>query len=383
LNQPNQDNFFINHDKRVYAVFDGHGDHGHYIASYLKHHIAARLSDSLNPSTSVLDSLRATFRVLDEAICSGRKSESSGSTCAMAYIDGDVLYVAGIGDCSVVLVQADESDGALTTTSLLPMHKLSNQVELSRISKTGAQMSGDYIVSKSDPNKIINMTRAFGDQDMKSAGIISVPELSVTKLSYVDLFSVQISDSPHISGNGNQSPASGTSTDNSSDSSSHNADEYSRNGTNQDNVTNLTTDQNNLTSNNNSPRNKRFRNGDSVGSNGDSADSNSDVAEANNSSGEEEPSDVGHYNTSPNKITDRFLMLASDGLEQVNLLEMAQCAHKLLKSRILNGGPADMSTLCSDLLKQLEDRVYERDGVGFSDDATVIVVVLSGFSIPA
>lgn len=30
------------------------------------------------------------------------------------------------------------------------------------------------------------MTRAFGDQDMKSAGIISRPDISITKLSFVN-----------------------------------------------------------------------------------------------------------------------------------------------------------------------------------------------------
>lgn len=32
------------------------------------------------------------------------------------------------------------------------------------------------------------MTRAFGDQDMKSAGIISRPDISITKLPFINIY---------------------------------------------------------------------------------------------------------------------------------------------------------------------------------------------------
>lgn len=80
------------------------------------------------------------------------------------------------------------------------------------------------------------------------------------------------------------------------------------------------------------------------------------------------------------KDWDTFLVLSSDGLEQVEVDEIARKAHRLIKTQIAGGTtPLEINTTCSKLLQTLEDSIYEKDGIGFNDDATVILVLLSGF----
>lgn len=265
LTQPNQDNFLINPEKNIFAVFDGHGDQGHLIASYLRENLAKIFSDS--PKSSVEDSLKITFQTVDKNICSSTNSESSGSTCVMAHFDHDTLYVAGVGDCSALLVKANTKDPAdFEVTPLHSPHKLTSKAEHDRITATGAHVAGDYIVCRNDPNKVINMTRAFGDQDMKTSGVISIPDITATKM-------------PH---------------------------------------------------------------------------------------------------TKSKHSEDTFLLLFSDGLEQVaSDTLIAKEAYKIIKDNISKG---DVNSVCASLLQGLEDLVFERDGFGFSDDATIVAVVISGFS---
>jgi serine/threonine protein phosphatase PrpC len=333
LNQPNQDNFLLNDNNRLYAVFDGHGENGHDISSFLKNNLEVIFSKALHPSTSIVESLRSTFRSLDETICKSTKSESSGSTCAVAYVADDALYIAGVGDCTAIFAQADKTSNTVTTTALLPAHKLTNLSEMERIARSGAAVAGEYIVCKTDPNKVINMTRALGDQDMKSAGIIPQPEISVTRLY-----------TPPSSPNSN-TPISFQLGD----------DQQS-----------INTDSNTLNNDSNSQT---------------PTDSLTDIR----LNGAENSDDVKYFDTlfsspqAPKK--DSFLILTSDGLDQVDLKETANQAYRLLKERLSNSNETvDMSLLCSNLLQKLEDDLYERDGTGFSDDATIIVIPLSGFS---
>lgn len=287
FSQPNQDNYLINDEKKIYAVFDGHGDKGHVISTYLKEHLVPTFTSTLQPTQSIEDSFKNAFQLLDDSICKSAQSESSGSTCVMAHVNNNFLYVAGVGDCTALLVQANP-DGKMDVTSLILSHKTSNTSENERILNCGTQITGDYIVSKTDPNKVINMTRAFGDQDMRSAGIISLPDISITKL-------------PSLVG-----PKS---------------EDHLHNG---------------ATINNLTPHDR-----------------------------------------------DTFLVMFSDGLDQVQSNdEIATKTHMLLRNHLntSKGEPWQVNTICSNLLQVLEDGVYDKDGCGFNDDSTVIVVLLSGFS---
>jgi len=327
FSQPNQDNYLINDDKKIYAVFDGHGDKGHVISSYLKESLATTFSTSLTStsntsntlhtshsySNTIIDAFKHSFQKLDDTICKSVHSESSGSTCVMAYINNNNLYVGGVGDCTALLVQAHPSDGKFDATILSSSHKVSNDAEHDRVTKAGAQIAGDYVVCLTDPNKVINMTRAFGDQDMKSAGIISQPDISVTKL-----------------------PAS--------------------------NNINYSSANNNNNNNNNN----------------DTNDNNDNNATLNDN--------IKQYDITSQPGIDTFLMLFSDGLDQVQSTdEVARKAHQIIKANVNkipagNGEPLQVNTICTTVLQHLEDNVYQRDGVGFSDDATLIIVILSGFS---
>eukprot|EP00026_Physarum_polycephalum_P010203 Phypoly_transcript_10358.p1 GENE.Phypoly_transcript_10358~~Phypoly_transcript_10358.p1 ORF type:complete len:379 (+),score=103.16 Phypoly_transcript_10358:34-1137(+) len=350
--QPNQDNFLVNTEQNIYAVFDGHGDQGHVIAAYLKENLASTFtstlssssppsstspspssstspppsSSSASPSSSpsspsstspsaIEDSLKTSFNTLDSNICKESSSESSGSTCVMAYVDGNNLYVAGVGDCSALLVKADPSSGKIEATSLVTSHKITNNVELERIQSTGASVNGEYVVSKLDPSKVINMTRAFGDQDMKCSGIISLPEISVTQLT---------------AHKGTERAAKRLKMSSNSD--------------------NDNTENSNNTNNTDTKENKMPENEDNK-----------------------------HDDTK----NDTFLLLFSDGLEQVQSFDdIAKNAYQLLRENLpeKKDDPLTLNTICTNLLQKLEDMLVERDGGGFSDDTTVVLVLLSGFS---
>lgn len=358
LSQPNQDNFLINDEKHIYAVFDGHGDQGHNISSYLKHNLASTFMDSLNHVKSVEESLRHTFHTLDDNICKSTQSESSGSTCAVAYIAENMLYVAGVGDCSAVLVEAAPSNGKIKTTTLLPVHKLSNVSEFDRILQTGANTAGEYIVCRSDPNKVINMTRAFGDQDMKSAGIIAIPEISTTTLSPLLKDGANSSNRNLVcdieGSDGNQRAQNTISNDKVVNNGNHNNGDSSHNADHSD-------DQNN---------DYNFQN-IAQHSSTSTSDTNINMTAANNT----QP-----HTEDQCKNYDTFLILCSDGLEQIDSFdEVARQAHKLLKEQ-LPTSKESMHAMCSKLIQQLEDCLYDRDGVGFNDDTTIVIVLLHGFS---
>lgn len=308
FSQPNQDSYLIDEEQKIYAVFDGHGDHGHVISSYLKNNLASIFSAALHPTQSIEGSLRHAFQILDENICKFTQSESSGSTCVMAYVDNNYLYVAGVGDCTAILVQANPTNGEFDTTTLLSSHKVNNSIEHSRILKTGAQVAGEYIICRTDPNKVINMTRAFGDQDMKSAGVISLPDISIIKLPHNNFTSSDINNGDTING-GVYNSSSGY---------------------------------------------KTVIHGDQLT----------------------------YYDTTDNSNSETFLILLSDGLEQAaSFNEISRKAHQIIKDQFKANkeGAIQVNTACSHLLKQLEDSIYDRDGIGFNDDTTVIVVLLAGF----
>jgi len=197
LGQPNQDTFLIDEKHRIFAIFDGHGDQGHVVASDIKQRLVEQFTTSLNRASSVEDAFVHAFSVLDHHVCSQKSSNSSGSTATIAYVEDDHLYLAAVGDCSAHLVQIDPDSDDLSITSLFSPHKPEDPGESERVKASGGKIEGEYVVHPDDDCKMINITRAFGDQDLKSSGIISVPVVNVRKIDRdlnMDTFLVLFSD---------------------------------------------------------------------------------------------------------------------------------------------------------------------------------------------
>lgn len=187
LGQPNQDAYLIDEHNRLFAIFDGHGDHGHVVAADIKHRLSEQFVSSLKRSPSIEDAFRHSFAVLDKHVCAQNTSSSSGSTATIAYVSDDTLYLAAVGDCAAYLVHRRSNTDDLDIKSLFALHKLHNECESKRIQASGGVISGEYVVHPKDDLKMINITRAFGDQDLKGSGIISVPEISATSIRLDDV----------------------------------------------------------------------------------------------------------------------------------------------------------------------------------------------------
>jgi len=195
-NQPNQDAFLIDEQRHLFAVFDGHGEQGHVIASEIKDQIAKQIISSLETSPSIEGAFKQSFSKIDAHICSQETSETSGSTATVAYIKQDTVYIAAVGDCAAHLVQLDQSSDKLKVTPLVTSHKPHNPSEQERVTQCGGKIDGEYVVHPTDCSKVINITRAFGDLDMKtSCGIIAIPDITTQILDHkIDTFLILSSD---------------------------------------------------------------------------------------------------------------------------------------------------------------------------------------------
>jgi len=198
LNQPNQDTFLVDQDHRLFGVFDGHGEQGHLVSSCIKQKLVEHFTAAQIKASSVEGAFRHTFESLDGLILARDESGSSGSTATVAYIEQDKLYLAAVGDCSAYLVEIDQNSDELKTTSLFSLHKPFQPEEEKRVKESGGKIAGEYVVHPTDDSKMINITRAFGDLDMKEAcGVISKPEITVKSLDTdpdLDTFLVLSSD---------------------------------------------------------------------------------------------------------------------------------------------------------------------------------------------
>ncbi|XP_021739058.1 probable protein phosphatase 2C 72 isoform X1 [Chenopodium quinoa] len=182
------------------AVFDGHGGNGHIVSRVVRNQLPSLLLNQ-RKFMDWNEALVSSFKTMDKEInlietvdCS-----FSGSTAVIAVKQGEDLIIANLGDSRAVLGTLTEN--GIQATQLTKDHKPDVPSEVERIKKANGRVfaheSQPHIQRVWLPNEDVPglaMTRAFGNFDMKSYGIIVTPEITHRRVTSEDQFLVLACD---------------------------------------------------------------------------------------------------------------------------------------------------------------------------------------------
>lgn len=189
---PNQDSFVVvKHENwTLFGVFDGHGPNGHDVSDFAVKTLVTLFFDKDfkgDTGKAFTESFVECQRMIEAAKSQGLDSQSSGSTCTMAFhnVETDELTIAHAGDSRAVLYEGAAPGVVLCETE---DHKPNLPAEKARIEKCGGRVvfDGYYnyrVFAKAGMYPGLNMSRALGDVVAhKEAGLTAEPEVHVQKL---------------------------------------------------------------------------------------------------------------------------------------------------------------------------------------------------------
>ncbi|KAG1658060.1 hypothetical protein FOA52_008314 [Chlamydomonas sp. UWO 241] len=183
------------------GIWDGHG--GVECARYASEHlhanvlraglVAAAQGSSGSDKVDVKKAKQAIiegFRLTDEALLAECASRGwADGTCAVcAWVVGELALVANVGDAKAVLARVSDkagSEGQVKGLVLTREHLALHAVERARIQRAGGFVSADGRL-----NGRMQVSRSFGDAQLKSAGASSVPDVAAFQLTPRDRFLV-------------------------------------------------------------------------------------------------------------------------------------------------------------------------------------------------
>ncbi|KAJ4917307.1 putative protein phosphatase 2C 11 [Raphanus sativus] len=159
-----------------FAVFDGHG--GARTAEYLKNNLFNNLVTHHDFISDTKKAIVQVFKQTDEEYLVEERGQpkNAGSTASTAFLVGDKLIVANVGDSRVV---------ASINASAVPLsndHKPDRSDERQRIEDAGGFIiwAGTWRVGG-----ILAVSRAFGDKQLKPY-VIAEPEIQEEDISTLD-----------------------------------------------------------------------------------------------------------------------------------------------------------------------------------------------------
>ena len=177
----------------IFGVFDGHGDNGHLVSSYLR----SFFIDYFNNYKNILSNLTSLPLINEYLTSLITKSEQrlstntlincaySGSTCILVFITEEHIICSNIGDSRAILI----SD----TNKVIQMsrdHKPELPDESERIYSHGGVVERSSVNSTCGPFRVwvknenhpgLAMSRSIGDFIAESVGVVSTPEVNVFK----------------------------------------------------------------------------------------------------------------------------------------------------------------------------------------------------------
>ncbi|CAB1327290.1 unnamed protein product, partial [Coregonus sp. 'balchen'] len=180
----NEDRFQVSQmtDNILYfAVFDGHG--GPEAADFCDKYMEKYIKDLVAEEDNLEVVLNKAFLELDKALARHLHFfphvVSAGSTATVALLrDGIELVVGSVGDSRAMLCRKAK---ALKLTS---DHTPERKDEKERIKKSGGWVTWNSL-GQPHVNGRLAMTRAIGDFDLKSTGVIAEPETKRISLHHV------------------------------------------------------------------------------------------------------------------------------------------------------------------------------------------------------
>ncbi|XP_021749774.1 probable protein phosphatase 2C 72 [Chenopodium quinoa] len=183
------------------ALFDGHGIYGHKVSMFVRNQLPALLLNQRSSLGWDEACVVSSFEAMDEQLKQFEHVDSthSGSTAVVVIKQGADLVIANLGDSRAVLGTITEFGVQATqlTVDLKPdiiaeanrirdskgrVFSLENEAHITRIWQPEEDIPG------------LAMSRAFGDFNMKSYGLIAIPEVFHHRLNSEDHFLVLASD---------------------------------------------------------------------------------------------------------------------------------------------------------------------------------------------
>lgn len=161
------------------AVLDGHG--GSRVAEIAANKIPYIFKSicRLYPTLSDHDVILSLFKRLNYLTC----NYSSGAACSLVWVKPslNLIHVAVLGDCPVLLKQPDENIWRA------PEHNVrTNAIEAQRAIKNGARIYNGYMFGYFGMDEVgIQMSRALGDKILH--GVIErIPEIFTFSINFKD-----------------------------------------------------------------------------------------------------------------------------------------------------------------------------------------------------
>ncbi|KAL2468633.1 putative protein phosphatase 2C 73 [Forsythia ovata] len=205
------------------GVFDGHGPWGHFVAKRVRESLPSSLlcnwqeslvEASLDPDFDLESdkklhkfniwkhSYLKTCAAVDQELEHHRKIDSfySGTTALTIVRQGELIFIANVGDSRAVLATTSDS-GNLVPVQLTVDFKPNLPQEAERIIQCKGQVfclhdepgvHRVWLPNKESPG--LAMSRAFGDFCVKDFGLISVPEVTQRHITSKDQFVVLATD---------------------------------------------------------------------------------------------------------------------------------------------------------------------------------------------
>ncbi|GFZ07173.1 protein phosphatase 2C family protein [Actinidia rufa] len=225
----NQDCFIVweefgcQEDMMFCGIFDGHGSWGHYVAKRVRETLPLSLlcnwQETLAEASLDLkfdlesDKKLQRFNIwkhsylkacaaVDQDLAQHCKIDSfySGTTALTVVRQGELIFVANVGDSRAVLATTSD-DGSLVPVQLTTDFKPNLPQEAERIFQCKGRVfclddeSGVHrlwLPAEESPG--LAMSRAFGDYCVKDFGLISVPEVTQRHITAKDQFVVLATD---------------------------------------------------------------------------------------------------------------------------------------------------------------------------------------------
>lgn len=199
------------------GIFDGHGPWGHFVSKQVRNSMPISLlcnwQETLSQTTLVEPETDQRFAIwkhlylktcadVDQELQHHRKIDTfnSGTTALTVVRQGEVIYVANVGDSRAVLATVSE-EGSLSAVQLTVDFKPNIPQEEERIIGCNGRVfcledePGVHRVwQPEEESPGLAMSRAFGDYCIKEYGLVSVPEVTQRHISNRDQFVILATD---------------------------------------------------------------------------------------------------------------------------------------------------------------------------------------------
>ena len=202
----NQDAVFIDQDRALYAVLDGHGRNGHLCSSFCTQHMKV-VFDSMwdTERCFTASSVRRALAAVNDRLRQQGTIDCrfSGTTVTCCAVLPDCIVTAWLGDSRAIMGRRHQ--GAVNVVELSKDHKPDNPLERKRILKAGGRIrqivdengtrtGGLRVFVPSQEIPGVNFSRSMGDDVIHAFGVSSEVDCIVTPRTIKDSFVVVASD---------------------------------------------------------------------------------------------------------------------------------------------------------------------------------------------